>query len=113
VIGLGFLVDKFNRGAGLSIISAFFGIMFFYSSRNIGSNAGVKRSISALNYVDVPHMLLCSSCGGSARSPETSDSSLAHHHGEQGKTSLLFNRREVFPRRTMVAVGREPTAKYL
>jgi len=78
-------------------------IMLIYSTRNIGSGTCVERIVNALDYINIPYFI---PFGGSARSPDSSDSSLAHHHGEQGKTSLPFNRREVFPRRTMVAFTR-------
>ena len=80
-----FFIDELDGIADSRIVAAFTAIMLVYSTRNIGSSAGVERIVSALNYVNIPHT---SPFGGSARSPETGGGSLAHHHGEQAKKPL-------------------------
>ena len=98
-----FLIDKFDGLSNSGVISALAAVVLIYSSRNVGSGAGVEGAIEALNYVDVPHHLPCATNrGGSTRSLR----SLAHRHPEQAKTSPSFSNREVFARRRVASPPR-------
>ena len=52
---MGLLIHEFDRLSDSSIIAAFAAVMFIYSSRNVGSGAGVERAVSAFKNIDVPH----------------------------------------------------------
>ena len=56
---MGLLIDKFDGLSNSGVIAALAAVVLIYSSRNVGSGAGVESVIGALNYVDVPHHCSC------------------------------------------------------
>lgn len=52
---MGFLIDELDGLSNSGVIAALAPVVLIYSSRNVGSGAGVERAIRTLDYVDVPH----------------------------------------------------------